>query len=159
MIYEGSAFYDNDIIFNTYMASRSRSNNPNDTLEKPIILELVGELTHQRILDLGCGDAAFGREALFQGCQTYIGIEGSHNMVEVARQNLTGTTGKVVNTTIEDWNYPAETFELVISRLALHYIQDVDAVFKTQPLDSQKPMSDASGLNVTGERRFLQEFF
>jgi hypothetical protein len=64
MIYEGSAFYDDDAIFNTYMVSRKRADNPNNTLEKPVILELVDELTNQRILDLGCGDAAFGREAL-----------------------------------------------------------------------------------------------
>lgn len=99
MIYQGSAFYDDEIIFNTYMASRSRSHNPNDTLEKPVILELVGELTNQRILDLGCGDAAFGREALIKGCQSYLGVEGSRKMVEVARRRkLTGTTGNIVHT-------------------------------------------------------------
>ena len=51
-------------------------------------------------------------------------------MVEAARKNLAGTTGQVVHVTIETWDYPAETFDLVISRLVLHYIQDVDAVFK-----------------------------
>ncbi|WP_089938405.1 class I SAM-dependent methyltransferase [Candidatus Entotheonella palauensis] len=130
MTYDGPAFYDDDTIFNTYMTSRRRSNNPNDTIEKPVILELAGELTGQRILDLGCGDAALGREALTQGCQIYLGIEGSRNMVEAAQQNLAGTTGKVEHTTVEAWDYPAETFELVVSRLVLHYIEDVETVFK-----------------------------
>jgi predicted TPR repeat methyltransferase len=130
MTSDGPAFYDDGTVFNTYMTRRSRPDNPNDTLEKPIVIELVGELTNHRIPDLGCGDAAFGREALSKGCQTYLGIDGSHMMVEAAQQSLVGTIGQVVRTTVENWEYPAEAFDLVVSRLVFHYIQDVDAVFK-----------------------------
>ena len=130
MTYDGPAFYDDDAIFNIYMAGRSRVDNPNDTLEKPVILELVGDLSKRRILDLGCGDAAFGREALNKGCQTYLGIEGSHKIVEAAQQGLAGTIGKVVQAEVENWDYPAEAFDLVVSRLVLHYVKDVEAVFK-----------------------------
>ena len=130
MAYEGSAFYDDQVIFRAYMARRQRADNPNDTLEKPVLWELAGDLANQRILDLGCGDATFGREALAKGCQTYLGIEGSHNMVEAAQHMLTGTTGQVVHATVEDWNYPSEAFDLAVSRLVLHYVQDVQAVFK-----------------------------
>jgi SAM-dependent methyltransferase len=130
MIYEGPAFYDDDEIFKTYMSRRGRENNPNDTLEKPVILELMDNVTDKRILDLGCGDASFGREALARGCQSYLGIEGSNNMVKSAEQNLAGTQGKVVHTTIENWEYPSMTFDLVVSRLVLHYIQDLTALFR-----------------------------
>jgi cyclopropane fatty-acyl-phospholipid synthase-like methyltransferase len=130
MTHDGPAFYDDDAIFNTYMASRIRRDNPNDTLEKPVIFELVGDLTNRRILDLGCGDAAFGREALSQGCQTYLGLEGSRNMVEAAQQGLAETLGQVVQATLENWEYPTEAFDLVISRLVFHYIQDVELVFQ-----------------------------
>lgn len=129
MTHAGPAFYDDDDVFNTYLARRGRSDNPNDTLEKPIIMELVGDLTHQRILDLGCGDAAFGREALRQGCRSYLGVDGSHNMVEVARQNLAGTSGQVVQAALEDWDYAIAAFDLVLSRLALHYVENVQFVF------------------------------
>jgi SAM-dependent methyltransferase len=127
---DGPAFYDNDALFKTYMAEASRIDNPKDTLEKPIILELVGSLTEKRVLDLGSGDAAFGRLALSQGCQSYLGIDGSHNMIEAAEKNLAGTTGKVVQSTLESWDYPAAAFDLVVSRLALHYLKDIDAVFE-----------------------------
>jgi trans-aconitate methyltransferase len=130
MIYEGPAFYDDDAIFKTYMSRRGRENNPNDTLEKPIISELIGNVMDKRILDLGCGDASFGREALARGCQSYLGIEGSNNMVESAQQNLAGTQGKVVHSAIETWEYPSLAFDLVVSRLVLHYIQDLTAIFK-----------------------------
>jgi SAM-dependent methyltransferase len=130
MTHDGPAFYDDDAIFKTYMARRSRADNPNDTLEKPVIVESVGELTHRRILDLGCGDAAFGRDALAQGCQNYLGVEGSRRMVAIAQQNLAGTTGQVVHATLETWDYPGGTFDPVLARLVLHYIRDVATVFE-----------------------------
>jgi len=129
MVYDGIAFYDDNEIFKTYMARRQRADNPNDTMEKPAILELIGDLTNQRILDLGCGDAAFGQEVLAKGCQSYLGIEGSSNMVQKAQQVLAGTSGKVIQAAIENWDYPTQAFDLVVSRLALHYIQDLDAIF------------------------------
>ena len=130
MAHEGPAFYDDDAVFNTYMSRRQRADNPNDTLEKPVILELASDLTGRRILDLGCGDAAFGVEALRLGCRSYLGVEGSQNMFAAARQALSGTSGQVVHAALEDWDYPAAAFDLAVSRLVFHYIQDLDAVFK-----------------------------
>lgn len=129
MINDGPAFYDDAAIFDTYMAKRNHTDNANDTLEKPVILELAGDLTNRRILDLGCGDATFGREALNKGCETYVGIDGSLNMVAAAQQNLAGTIGKVLLANIEEWDYPSNAFDLVVSRLAFHYIKDIEAVF------------------------------
>jgi SAM-dependent methyltransferase len=125
----GPEFYDNEVVFGRYMARRARVDSFNEVLEKPIFDELVGDLTGLRILDLGCGYASFGREALQQGCRSYLGIDGSRNMIESAQEVLTGTSGEVVRATIERWEYPLEQFDLVASRLALHYVEDVEAVF------------------------------
>ena len=126
----GPEFYDDENVFDTYMSQReTRVDNPNDSLEKPVFDELVGDLTNLRILDLGCGNAAFGREALQKGCRSYLGIDGSHKMFAAAKQKLAGTTGEVICFSIESWDYPSEQFDLVTSRLALHYIQDIEPVF------------------------------
>jgi SAM-dependent methyltransferase len=93
------------------------------------MLELIGEVVGSRILDLGCGDAAFGRLALSRGCRTFVDVDGSCNMVAAAQQTLEGTSGEVVHSTIEAWTYPEAAFDLVVSRLALHYVPDVEAVF------------------------------
>jgi SAM-dependent methyltransferase len=130
MTYEGPDFYDDKAVYKTYLARRQRYNNPNATLEKPVVLELIGDLTEKRILDIGCGDAMFGREALARGCQSYLGVDGSSNMVESARTVLAGTKGEIVQAALENWDYPAAAFDLVISRLVLHYIRDVDSVFR-----------------------------
>src|SRR5712692_367286 len=112
MSLQGSDFYDDNDVFQSYMASRGRPDNPNDTLEKPVLLELLGDLAGKRILDLGCGDADFGREALQQGCAAYVGVEGSHNMVALALQNLAGTPSQVIQADLETWEYPHATFDL-----------------------------------------------
>ena len=126
---QGPAFYDDDAVLAAYAASRQRPDNPADTLELPALLELAGDLADRRVLDLGCGDAAFGRLALAHGCRAYLGVDGSRNMVAAARQALAGTPGEVEHATIEDWAYPEAAFDLVVSRLALHYVADVEAVF------------------------------
>ena len=125
----GPEFYDDEEVFATYSSRRARTDGPNEVLEKPIFDELVGELTGLRILDLGCGSAAFGLEALQQGCQSYLGIDGSHKMIEAANEKLAGSGGNVVQATIETWNYPSQQFDLITSRLAFHYVEEIAPVF------------------------------
>ncbi|MBW4690145.1 MAG: class I SAM-dependent methyltransferase [Lyngbya sp. HA4199-MV5] len=80
----GSNFYDDEAVFATYRQHRHCPDTPNETLEKPVILELVAPVVHKRILDLGCGDAAIGKEFLQQGAASYTGVEGSQRMAETA---------------------------------------------------------------------------
>lgn len=130
MSYNGSDFYDNDTNFKNYMQRRQGQENANDTLEKPVIWQLLGDVSDQLVLDLGCGDAGFGVELLEKGCASYVGIEGSRNMVEAATNNLAGCNGTVVHTRLEDFAYPRDFYDLVLSRLAIHYLQDIERVFR-----------------------------
>jgi SAM-dependent methyltransferase len=129
MTTHGPEFYDDDAVFATYMAARQRRDGPNNTLEQPVTLELAGELTGRRVLDLGCGDAAFGRMVLDRGGSAYLGVEGSRNMVAVARETLAGTSGQVQHCSLEDWEAPADAFDLAVARLSLHYLADLAPVF------------------------------
>ena len=98
----GPEFFDDESVFATYMSGReTRVDGPNDTLEKPVFDELVGSLTNLRILDLGCGNASFGLEALQQDCRSYLGIDGSYKMVEAAKAKLAGTQGNAIQASIE----------------------------------------------------------
>lgn len=124
----GPTFYDDDTVFATYQQGRQRPDNPNDTLEKPVILELSSDIAGKSVLDLGCGDAAIGREFLQDGASAYLGVDGSANMVALATQTLAGTAGRVIHHAIEDWSYPEATFDLVLARLVLHYIADLPAL-------------------------------
>ena len=127
---EGPQFYDNAAVFQTYMQHRRRPENPNDTLEKPIIMELLGNVRGARILDLGCGDATLGAALLDQGATAYLGLDGSQNMVEHATRHLAETVGQVLQADIRSWVYPRHAFDIVLARLVLHYIDDVNHVFQ-----------------------------
>jgi SAM-dependent methyltransferase len=124
----GPDFYDDPDVFETYMCHRERADNPNDTLEKPVLMELLGNLNGKRILDLGCGDAAMGKEAFGLGCAAYLGVEGSYNMLALAAQNLAGTEGQVLQGDLETWEPPNEAFDLIVSRLVFHYLSALDDV-------------------------------
>lgn len=126
----GPDFYDDERVFATYMRSRDRPDNPNDTIEQPILRGLAGPLSGLRILDLGCGRAAFGCYALENGCRSYTGVDGSRRMVAVAREALHEGTAEIVQADIERWTAPAAAVDLVVSSLALHYVQSIDDLLR-----------------------------
>ncbi len=129
VVYEGSRFYDNEAVFETYVQRRQRADNPNDTLEKPVVLALLGAVEGCDLLDLGCGDAGLGHELLAQGAASYLGVDGSHRMVDQAARHLAGTAGRVEQADIRFWTYPPGAFDRVLARLVLHYIDDIDRLF------------------------------
>lgn len=127
---EDEEFYDSPEIQAKYFAHRLQPDNPNNVLERPLFLELAGDLSGFDIVDLGCGDAAFGKEALLQGARSYLGIEASQAMVNIAHQTLANTVGKVRRESIETWQAEDEQADLVSSRLALNYIENLKPVFQ-----------------------------
>lgn len=130
MAFTESEVYNNDSFFEQYMKRRYRNDNPNDTIEKPALLQLIGDVKEKTILDLGCGDAQFGVELLQKGCLSYTGIEGSHLMYTEAIKQLENKNGIVHFINLKDYTYPSSTFDLVTSRLALHYIEHLDIIFQ-----------------------------
>jgi SAM-dependent methyltransferase len=51
-------------------------------------------------------------------------------MVKEATKNLNGTEGKVHLSSMETWNFQTENYDLVISRLALHYLAELKDIFQ-----------------------------
>ena len=78
--------------------------------------------------ELGCGDAGFGRQALDRECSSYVGVEGSRNMVALAQQTLAGTMGRVIHADLETWPFPKNAFDLVVSRLVLQYLSALEPI-------------------------------
>lgn len=126
---EGAEVFNDEKRVSSYQSFRHRASSPNESLEKPIILELLGDVSGEKILDLGCGDALFARDLLLAGAQSYLGVEASQQMVQLAQKNLQDVAGEVVQQSMEDWSYPAAQFDLVVSRLALHYVADLEEQF------------------------------
>lgn len=126
---EGPDFYDNASVFDNYAGKRKAPANANDTMEAPVIRQLIGDMAGKSYLDLGCGDAGFGSELLRAGASRYVGVEGSRLMYEAACRNLPDLRARIVHADLRTWDDPACDFDVVVSRLALHYIEDVSAIF------------------------------
>lgn len=129
MAKEGPDFYDQSDVFGWYRTKRDRPHNANNTLEKPVFDDLAGDLSGLRILDLGCGDGRFGQEALVKGARAYTGLEGSQNMFQAAQSRLAGADATLIHSTIQDWDFPAQKYDLVASRLVLHYLEELSPTF------------------------------
>jgi trans-aconitate methyltransferase len=138
MEYRGASAYEEEDFFKNYMNRRRRPESPNNSIEKPILLKLMGNVEGKKILDLGCGDAEIGVELLREGAGAYIGLEGSENMIHFAEENLKGTAGQILHSSMEEWQPQAEENNLVLSRFALHYLEDLGSVF-TKVHDSLMP--------------------
>jgi SAM-dependent methyltransferase len=128
---DGPAFYDDPAVFDTYWQARARATSPNELIEEPLVLALLGPVAGLRILDLGCGDAAFGRRLLADGCASYLGVDASRRMVRRARGELRDTRGALLHQRIERYTAPPGTFDRVVSRLALQYVEDLGSVLGT----------------------------
>lgn len=100
-------------------------------MEEPALLTELGDVAGLDVLDLGCGDASLGEMLLQQGCKSYLGIDGSQEMVRRAEVSLQNLRGKVVLQNMEELSLPAGSVDLVVSRLALHYLEDLEAVLRS----------------------------
>lgn len=121
----GGDFYD-DAVTARYLAHRhSGAGSPNVVMEEPAVLAHLGDLSDLRVIDLGCGDGAFADVVLDRGARTYLGIDGSEAMVDIARKRALSTKARFELGSIEDFRPPPAAADLVTSRMAFHYVRDV----------------------------------
>ena len=65
-----------------------------------------------------------------QGAAEVLGIDLSHRMIAEAEQRNADSRITYRVCGIEDYEYPAERWDCVVSNLALHYIADLDAIYR-----------------------------
>ncbi len=89
---------------------------------------MLPTLKDKTVLDLGCGFGWHCRHAVEQGAAHVVGVDLSENMLR--RAAINGGPGiEYRRAAIEDIDFAPESFDLVLSSLALHYVRDLDAAF------------------------------
>ena len=53
MEYSGASAYNDDQFFKNYINRRNCEESPNNIIEKPILLEMIGDVKGKNVLDLG----------------------------------------------------------------------------------------------------------
>ena len=82
------------------------------------------------MLDLGCGYGWHCKYAAEQGAAEVLGLDLSPKMLEEALRRNREDRLRYRVCGIEEYEYPENTWDCVISNLALHYVADLDGVFQ-----------------------------
>ncbi|ROH90248.1 class I SAM-dependent methyltransferase [Chryseobacterium cucumeris] len=82
----------------------------------------------KNILDLGCGFGWHCRFAIENGAKTVTGIDLSERMLAKAVEinSLPGIQYERI--ALEEVDYPAEKFDIILSSLTLHYVESFDSI-------------------------------
>lgn len=93
---------------------------------KPLFPPLSG----RHVLDLGCGYGWHCRFCEEQGAERILGIDSSWRMIEEAKRRGEGSLVEYRLCGVEEYEFPENAWDLVVSNLALHYVEDLDWVFE-----------------------------
>ena len=122
--------YDNETFFDAYaQMSRSRDGLAGAG-EWRQFRDLFPDMSGMRVLDLGCGYGWHCKYAAERGAASVLGIDLSEKMIARARE-INGDeriTYRICG--LEEYEYPEEEYDCVVSNLALHYIEDLDTVYQ-----------------------------
>ncbi len=121
--------YDNNEFFKGYQSKRGKLS-ANDLIEIPELFELIGNVTNLSILDLGCGTGEHDRKLIGLGAKRVLGIDLSNNMINEAKNTTNEDKIEYKVMSMNDIDLLEEKFDLVISSLAIHYIEDYDSLCK-----------------------------
>lgn len=89
---------------------------------------MLPDFRNKRVLDLGCGFGWHCRYAAENGARLVVGIDISQKMLSVAKSKTQYENIKYIRMAIEDIDFPEESFDVVISSLALHYVESFEDV-------------------------------
>ena len=164
--------YDNDDFFQGYQSKRGDLS-ANDLIEIPELFELIGDVTNLSILDLGCGAGGHDRKLIELGAKRVLGIDLSKNMINEAINSNNSNKIEYRIMSMNDIDTISETFDLVVSSLAIHYIEDYDSLCKKvynllndggrfifscgHPMDSCAILNDYSNnyIELNGKKYYL----
>ncbi|MBR1147535.1 bifunctional 2-polyprenyl-6-hydroxyphenol methylase/3-demethylubiquinol 3-O-methyltransferase UbiG [Bradyrhizobium sp. AUGA SZCCT0431] len=124
------AFFDREDVCTRYRQLRDDPAAPVIAIERPIVLDFLGEPKGREFLDIGCGNAWIGRYLLDRGAKRYLGLDVSHRLLSEAQHILSGTAGEVEHQDLELWSGTCGHFDAVISRLALQYVENFGRVLE-----------------------------
>lgn len=122
--------FDNPVFFNGYQRLRENAVNANNLFEIPALLSMMPNLKGKRVLDLGCGFGEHCKLFIDSGAEKVVGLDISQKMLEVARRENSDPKIEYVHMPMEDIAQISESFDVVVSSLALHYVEDFAGVVK-----------------------------
>lgn len=122
--------YDNNEFFQAY-AEMDRSKGGLEAAgEWHQLQPLFPAMNGKTVLDLGCGYGWHCKYAAQMGALDILGIDSSKKMIETALAKNSDARIRYKVCGLEEYTYPENTYDLVISNLVLHYIEDLENIYR-----------------------------
>ena len=121
--------YDDQIFFDEYAKMERSQKGLEGAGEWHQLKPLFPSLQGKDVLDLGCGYGWHCKYAAQQGADRVLGIDLSEKMIAKAKE-INGDpkiTYEICD--LEAYAYPQDSWDCVVSNLALHYIEDLEEIF------------------------------
>ena len=104
-----------------YFAGTGQKHPTNAYIDRPAMLALIGDVAGQDVLDVGCGSGFYAAAMADRGA-TVTGIDGSAEMVRIARR-VVGERGTFVEHDLEQpLPLPDASFDLAVMALVYHHV-------------------------------------
>jgi ubiquinone/menaquinone biosynthesis C-methylase UbiE len=120
--------YDEPDFFAKYSHMKRSIGGLDDAQEWHAFRALLPDLHDKRLLDLGCGFGWHCRYARQQLARSVVGVDLSEKMLARAKATTDDPEIEYRRSAIEDINFLANAFDVVISSLTLHYLERFDLV-------------------------------
>lgn len=122
--------YDDKVFFEKYSQMSRSKEGLAGAGEWDALKKLLPSFEGKKVLDLGCGYGWHCIYAVEHGAASVIGVDISQKMLEVAKEKTQYNNVEYIRCAIEDIEFPAESFDIVISSLALHYVEFFEPIAK-----------------------------
>ncbi|MFC6322227.1 class I SAM-dependent methyltransferase [Companilactobacillus baiquanensis] len=122
--------YDNEKFFEKYSQMNRSVNGLAGAGEWSTLKKLLPDFTDKKVLDLGCGYGWHDRYAVENGASKVIGIDLSEKMLTVAREKTSSKKIEYIQDDISKIDFKEDQFDIVLSSLALHYVESFDDLVK-----------------------------
>ena len=122
--------YDDPSFFDGYQKLRQNPSAANDLVEKPALFSLLPDVAGKAVVDLGCGYGENCREFSRRWAAHVVGIDISEKMLAVAAGENQLANVRFLRMSMNDLTPLEGPFDLVVSSLAVHYIEDFDTLLR-----------------------------
>lgn len=122
--------YDDQTFFEKYSQMSRSTDGLEGAGEWGTLQQMLPDFEGKSVLDLGCGYGWHCIYAAERGAKSVIGIDLSEKMLEKARKKTSFPQVEYQCLAMEDVDFPAETFDVVLSSLAFHYLASFEDMAK-----------------------------
>ncbi|WP_455684579.1 class I SAM-dependent methyltransferase [Thomasclavelia sp.] len=120
--------YDNEQFFLKYKEMTRSKDGLKGAGEWSELQKILPDFTKKRVLDLGCGYGWHCKYAVDNGASYVLGTDISHKMLEAAKKMNSDINIEYQCIAMEDLNLPPESFDIILSSLAFHYVKDFESI-------------------------------